>query len=207
MKMLLAATGIISGLVVLSSCERKEEPEVTEKIEEKKAGSGGVDAEATALEAFKKQVIDLDLSRAVQAVEDAEATAETDPARLFNMVFNLNDKLIELKTEGLSSELKTATDTFQELLGGMSNHLKEIPIPMEVLSKGESGIEAWAGEQMAADPSFLEGFNEEMEAWETKLETFEVTLKTKEDEIKTIYRKYKIPVEFPEDNDDEKPLR
>lgn len=207
MKMLLAATGIISGLFVLSSCERKEEPEVTEKIEEKKAGSGSVDAEATALEAFKKQVINLDLSGAVQAIEDAEATAETDPASLFKMVFNLNDKLVELKTEGLSSELKTATETFQELLGEMSNHLKEIPIPMEVLSKGESGIEAWAGEQMAADPSFLEGFNEEMEAWETKLETFEVTLESKEDEIKTIYRKYKIPVEFPEDNDGEKPLR
>ena len=182
MNLLPSATMIVFGFFALTSCKDKKE---------------------TALDAFKEQVEALDLSAAVKAIDLEGATAESDLAGMFNAVFALSEKLAELKADGLPDDLGTATAALQKSFADMTAHIKAMPVPMEVLSKGDAGMRAWIGEKIAADPSFIEGFQKEMATWKVKMGTLGATLEEKSDEIEAVFKKYEIPIEFPEDKDGE----
>lgn len=140
MKNLTATSAVIASLLFLPSCKDSKEAADTDT---KKEESGTPGPDSKAVDAFKEQVKSLELNEAMQAVEAAEATAEENPSSMFESIFSLNDKLQELKTDDLPEDLKAATGTLQTMMGSVSGHIKKMPIPMDVITKGEEAITAW----------------------------------------------------------------
>ena len=200
MKYLTATSAVIFSLLFLPSCkDGKEAADTDTKNEE----NGNPSLESKAVDAFKEQVKSLELNETMQAVEAAEATAEEDPSPMFESIFSLNDKLQELKTDDLPEDLKAATRTLQNMMGSMSGHINKLPIPMDVITKGEEVITAWVGEKMAADPSFMESFGSSMKRWENEMDKLGKAMEDQGDEVEEVYKKYEIPIDFPEDKEEE----
>ena len=195
MKYLKATSAVIFSLLFLPSCkDGKEAADTDTKNEE----NGNPSLESKAVDAFKEQVKSLELNETMQAVEAAEATAEENPSPMFESIFSLNDKLQELKTDDLPEDLKAATRTLQNMMGSMSGHIKKLPIPMDVLTKGEEAITAWVGEKMAADPSFMESFGSSMKGWEKEMDKLGKAMEDQGDEVEEVYKKYEILIDLPE---------
>ena len=202
MKYLTATSAVISSLLFLSSCkDGKEAADTDTKNEE----NGNPSLESKVVDAFKEQVKSLELNETMQAVEAAEATfKETqNPSLMFESIFSLNDKLQELKTDDLPEDLKAATRTLQNMMGSMSGHIKKLPIPMDLITKGKEAITAWVGEKMAADPSFMESFGSSMKGWEKEMDKLGKAMGDQGDEVEEVYKKYEIPIDFPEDKEEE----
>ena len=195
MKYLTATSAVIVSLLFLPSCkDGKEATDTDSKNEE----NGNPSLESNAVDAFKEQVKSLELNETMQAVE---ATAKK---QMFGSIFSLNDKLQELKTDDLPEDLKAATRTLQNMMGSMSGHIKKLPIPMDVITKDEEAITAWVGEKMAADPSFMQSFGSSMKGWEKEMDKLGKAMEDQGDEVEEVYKKYEIPIDFPEDKEEEK---
>ncbi|MDA7655310.1 type II secretion system protein GspG [Akkermansiaceae bacterium] len=187
---------VIFSLLFLSSCkDGKEAADTDTKNEE----NGNPSLESNAVDAFKEQVKSLELNETMQAVEAAEATAKENPSPMFESIFSLNDKLQELKIDDLPEDLKAATRTLQNMMGAMSGHIKKLPIPMDVFTKGKEAYTAWIGEKMAADPSFMENFGSSMKGWQMEMDKLGKTTEEQGDEVEEVYKKYEIPIDFPEE--------
>ncbi|MDB4378979.1 type II secretion system protein GspG [Akkermansiaceae bacterium] len=186
---------VIFSLLFLPSCkDGKEAADTDTKNEE----NGNLSLESNAVDAFKEQVKSLELNETMQAVEAAEATAKENPSPMFESIFSLNDKLQQLKTDDLPEDLKAATRKMQKMMGSMSGHIKKLPIPVDVFTKGKEGYTAWVGEKMAADPSFMESFESSMKGWGMEWDRLGKTMEEQGDEVEEVYKKYKIPIDFPE---------
>jgi hypothetical protein len=199
MKYLTATSAVIVSLLFLPSCKDSKEAADTDT---KKEESGTPSPDSKAVDAFKEQVKSLELNEAMQAVEATEATAEENPSSMFESIFSLNDKLQELKTDDLPEDLKAATGTLQTMMGSVSGHIKKMPIPMDVITKGEEAITAWVGEKMAADPGFMQSFGSSMEGWEKEMDKLGKAMEDQGDEVEEVYKKYEIPIDFPEDKEE-----
>ena len=183
---------VIFSLLFLSSCkDGKEAADTDTKNEE----NGNPSLESNGMDAFKEQVKSLELNETMQAVE---ATAKENPSPMFESIFSLNDKLQELKIDDLPEDLKAATRTLQNMMGAMSGHIKKLPIPMDVFTKGKEAYTAWIGEKMAADPSFMESFGSSMKGWEMEWVRLGWTMEEQGDEVEEVYKKYEIQIDFPE---------
>lgn len=205
MKYFTATSAVIVSLLFLPSCKDGKEVAGKEAVDtDTKNGENGTPSpESKAVDAFKEQVKSLELNEAMQAVEAAEATAEENPSPMFESLFSLNDKLQELKTDDLPEDLKAATGTLQTMMGSVSGHIKKMPIPMGLFTKGEEAITAWVGEKMAADPSFMQSFGSSMKGWEKEMGELGKAMDDQGDEVEEVYKKYEIPIDFPEDKEEE----
>lgn len=186
---------VIFSLLFLSSCkDGKEAADTDTKNEE----NGNPSLESKAVDAFKEQVKSLELNETMQAVEAAEATFRENPSPMFESIFSLNDKLQELKTDDLPEDLKAATRKMQNMMGSRSGHIKKLPIPMDLITKGKEAITAWVGEKMAADPSFMESFGSSMKGWDMEWVRLGETMEEQGDEVEEVYKKYEILIDLPE---------
>ena len=195
MKYLTAISAVIFSLLFLSSCkDGKEAADTDTKNEE----NGNPSLESKAVDAFKEQVKSLELNETMQAVEAAEATFKENPSPMFESIFSLNDKLQELKTDDLPEDLKAATRKMQNMMGSRSGHIKKLPIPMDLITKGKEALTAWVGEKMAADPSFMESFGSSMKGWENEMDKLGKAMEDQGDEVEEVYKKYEILIDLPE---------
>tara|TARA_B100001057_G_scaffold271854_2_gene272133 strand:+ start:9804 stop:10937 length:1134 start_codon:yes stop_codon:yes gene_type:complete len=186
---------VIFSLLFLSSCkDGKEAADTDTKNEE----NGNPSLESKMVDAFKEQVKSLELNETMQAVEAAEATFKENPSPMFESIFSLNDKLQELKTDDLPEDLKAATRKMQNMMVSRSGHIKKLPIPMDLITKGKEAVTAWVGEKMAADPSFMESFGSSMKGWEMEWVRLVETMEEQGDEVEEVYKKYEILIDLPE---------
>ena len=81
-----------------------------------------------------------------------------DPLEMLDMFRDLNDlsdKLKTVKTEGLPADLKEATEQFRDAAADLTDHIEEMPIPLDILTAGQEVVGEWFAEKIAGDPGFL----------------------------------------------------
>jgi len=173
MRLLLTASTLVLSLFWFASCNPKKEDPV---------------------EAFKEQVKSLDLQGAFDALE----AAEEDPSSLVGSVDELISKVAQLKTAGLPDDLKNTTIALQVWVNALAAHITKMPIPADVLAAGAEGVRFWLIDRIAADRSFMESFEAEMEIWNEEMDEVGQDMEFQAREIKAVYEKYEIPIDFPE---------
>ena len=192
------------GSFLLASCGEKRE-QASDKGGAKKEDATGGDkkaaekeaammaaAEKAAIEAFAKQMADLGIVEDMNTLEELEANAEENPARLFEAMDALVEKFGEVDTDGLPADLEEGFETMKSGFSDLAEHCRAIPMPLDLLKDGEAAITAWFTEKMTADPEFLGKFEEEMGAWEKKAEEMGSKL---EEMDGSVFEKYGIELE------------
>ena len=192
------------GSFLLASCGEKRE-QASDKGGAKKEDATGGDkkaaekeaammaaAEKAAIEAFAKQIADLGIVEDMNTLEELEANAEENPARLFEAMDALVEKFGEVDTDGLPADLEEGFETMKSGFSDLAEHCRAIPMPLDLLKDGEAAITAWFTEKMTADPEFLGKFEEEMGAWEKKAEEMGSKL---EEMDGSVFEKYGIELE------------
>ena len=74
---------------------------------------------------------------------------------MFRDLNDLSDKLKTVKTEGLPADLKEATEQFRDAAADLTDHIEEMPIPLDILTAGQEVVGEWFAEKIAGDPGFL----------------------------------------------------
>ena len=136
-----------------------------------------------------------------KAMKEGEKLAKENPGKAENpaeamALMEKMEKIIDsIKTDGLPADLGKAFGAFRTTVKKLIAHVAGLPIPKELLTD-QAKLQAWVGEQVAANPNFLQEFQEKMGKFQEGVATLSKQGDVNKAALDAIHQKYGIEVDL-----------